>query len=45
MEIKGLKKPIHSYWEAVLAERGDYPDIKKKPNLIKELKSKLGVVI
>lgn len=41
MDVKGLKHPLHSYWEAVLADRGDYPEIKKKPMLIQELKSKL----
>jgi hypothetical protein len=41
MEIDGLKRPIHDYWEAVLAERGDYPRLKKRPELIAELKSKL----
>ena len=32
-----LKYNIHDYWEAVLAFRGDYPEIKQKPSLIKEL--------
>ena len=32
-----LKQNIHEYWLAVLAERGDYPEIKKKPELIAEL--------
>lgn len=32
-----LKQDIHDYWLAVLAFRGDYPDIKQKPSLIKEL--------
>lgn len=34
-----LKHDIHEYWEAVLAERGDYPELPKKPELIKELLS------
>jgi len=32
-----LKEDIHEYWEAVLALRGDYPDIPKRPDLTKEL--------
>lgn len=36
-----LKKDIHEYWLAVLAFRGDYPDLKQKPELIKELLSVL----
>ncbi len=32
-----LKKNIHEYWLAVLAYRGDYPELEKKPILIKEL--------
>jgi len=32
-----LKYPIHNYWLAVLAFRGDYPDLKQKPSLIAEL--------
>ncbi len=32
-----LKKDIHEYWLAVLAYRGDYPDLPKRPDLIKEL--------
>ena len=27
---------IHDYWLAVLAYRGDYPDLPKQPKLIKE---------
>lgn len=34
-----LKKDIHQYWLAVLAERGDYPALPQKPELIKELLS------
>ena len=36
-----LKNNIHDYWKAVLAERGDYPELPKKPELIKELLSVL----
>jgi len=36
-----LKEDIHEYWLAVLAYRGDYPDLEKKPRLIKELISVL----
>ena len=36
-----LKKDIHEYWLAVLAFRGDYPKLKRKPKLIKELYNKL----
>lgn len=32
-----LKQDIHDYWEAVLAFRGDYPELKQKPSLIEEL--------
>jgi hypothetical protein len=32
-----LKHNIHDYWLAVLAFRGDYPDLPQCPNLIKEL--------
>lgn len=32
-----LKHNIHDYWEAVLALRGDYPELEQKPELIKEL--------
>lgn len=32
-----LKKDIHEYWLAVLAYRGDYPELPKRPNLIEEL--------
>jgi len=32
-----LKKDIHEYWLAVLALRGDYPDLPKRPDLIEEL--------
>lgn len=28
---------IHKYWEAVLAFRGDYPELPKQPELLKEL--------
>jgi hypothetical protein len=31
------KIPIHDFWEAVLAYRGDYPSLKKRPDLIQEL--------
>ena len=41
MDVKGLKHNIHDYWEAVLAQRGDYPKLKKRPELIKELDKKL----
>ena len=36
-----LRYNIHRYWLAVLAERGDYPELPKKPNLIKELERAL----
>jgi hypothetical protein len=42
MNIKGLKHDIHDYWVAVLAHRGDYPQLKKRPELIKELDRKLS---
>lgn len=45
IKINGLKEDIHEYWLAILAFRGDYknyPDLKKKPKLIKELYEKLG---
>ena len=32
-----LKKDIHEYWLAVLAFRGDYPDLPKRNDLIEEL--------
>jgi len=32
-----LKENIHEYWLAVLAYRGDYPELEKRPDLIKEL--------
>ncbi len=32
-----LKQDIHDYWEAVLAYRGDYPELEKKGDLLKEL--------
>lgn len=32
-----LRYPIHNYWVAVLAFRGDYKDLKQKPSLIAEL--------
>lgn len=32
-----LKEDIHNYWLAVLAYRGDYPQLIKRPGLIKEL--------
>ena len=34
-----LKNDIHDYWEAVLAYRGDYPDILARPDLIAELQT------
>ena len=40
-----LKEDIHEYWEAVLAYRGDYPDVPKRPDLIKELYKALKEVI
>ena len=40
-----LKEDIHEYWGAVLAYRGDYPALPKKPALIKELLEALGGVI
>lgn len=39
-----LKHDIHDYWEAVLAFRGDYPDILQKPSLIEELYKVLSQV-
>ena len=36
-----LTQDIHEYWLAVLAYRGDYPDLPKRPDLIRELKSAL----
>ena len=36
-----LKEDIHEYWLAVLAYRGDYPELPSKPNLIQELYNKL----
>ena len=41
MDVKGLKHPIHDYWVATLAVRGDYPELKQRPELIQELKGKL----
>jgi hypothetical protein len=41
MDIKGLKHPLHDYWLATLAVRGDYSELKQRPELIQELKSKL----
>jgi len=32
-----LKEDIHEYWLAVLAFRGDYPDLPKRNDLIEEL--------
>jgi hypothetical protein len=32
-----LKEDIHEYWLAILAYRGDYPELPKRPDLIKEL--------
>ena len=32
-----LKEDVHEYWLAVLAFRGDYPDLPKRPDLIDEL--------
>ena len=32
-----LKEDIHIYWQAVLALRGDYPEIPQRPDLIQEL--------
>lgn len=37
-----LKKDIHEYWLAVLALRGDYPELPKRPDLIKELSKALS---
>jgi len=42
MNLENLKHDIHDYWEAVLAERGDYPEIPKNPELIIELLKALG---
>ncbi len=39
-----LKYDIHEYWLAVLAERGDYPDEPKRPELIHELLNALKTV-
>lgn len=36
-----LKEDIHEYWLAVLADRGDYPELTKRPDLVEELKSVL----
>ena len=36
-----LKEDIHEYWLAVLAYRGDYPELPKRLDLIKELLSVL----
>ena len=38
-----LKEEIHEYWLAVLAFRGDYPDIPERPDLITELSDRLDV--
>ena len=32
-----LKEDVHEYWLAVLAFRGDYPDLPKRNDLIEEL--------
>jgi len=32
-----LKEHIHEYWLAVLAYRGDYPELPKRKDLINEL--------
>ena len=36
-----LKEDTHEYWLAVLSFRGDYPELKPKEHLIKELYNKL----
>ena len=36
-----LKEDIHQYWLAVLSFRGDYPELKPREDLIKELYNKL----
>ena len=38
---KELKEDTHEYWLAVLSFRGDYPELKPKEHLIKELYNKL----
>jgi len=42
MEIPGLKHDIHDYWLAVLAIRGDYPNIEPRHELIDELYHAIG---
>ena len=37
-----LKEDIHEYWLAVLAYRGDYPELPKRPKLIKEIYNALA---
>ena len=38
---KELKEDTHEYWLAVLSFRGDYPELKPKEHLIKELYNKI----
>ena len=37
-----LKEDVHEYWLAVLAFRGDYPELKQKPKLLAELIKIIG---
>ena len=36
-----LPRDIHSYWEAVLAYRGDYPDLEHHDDWLEELRTAL----
>lgn len=39
---KELKEDVHDYWEAVLAFRGDYPDLPPRLDLVEEIFWKMG---
>ena len=41
-EELNLAEDIHDYWVAVLAFRGDYPELEQRSELIEELYNKIG---
>ncbi|MFC2162991.1 hypothetical protein ACFLRF_04860 [Candidatus Altiarchaeota archaeon] len=41
LDIEGLREDIHEYWLAVLAHRGDYPELPRRDDLVRELSEKL----